>query len=202
MLPLLHRGPFMLETINTISQTVAAIAVVASLIYLAIQTRQTAQSQRAMMQSNRAASIGNYLMTAGDPSFSATFAAGCAASPEMDITAARHFAGFSRAQINSLHERFLESREGLMDEQRWRMTRLGLAGFLSAPGHRATFKLWCNVGTPEFVTLCDSIIEDLKKSPSPMEAGAAPLSDIGAAWLKAAAAERGAMQASPTSAEA
>lgn len=184
----------MLETINTISQTIAATAVVVSLIYLAIQTRQTAQSQRAMMQANRAAAIGNMLMTAGDPAFSATFVAGCAASPNMDITAARQFAAYSRAQINSLHERFLESREGLMDEQRWRMTRMGLAGFLSAPGHRATFKLWRNVGTPEFVALCDSIIDDLKRSPTPQEATVAQLSDFGTVWLEAAAAERAAMQ--------
>ncbi len=184
----------MLDTINTVSQTIAAIAVVISIIYLAIQTRQAANNQRAMMQSSRAASIGNFLMAAGDPSFSATFAAGCAASPDMDITSARHFAAFSRAQINSLHERFLESREGLMDEQRWRMTRLGLAGFLSAPGHRATFKLWRNVGAPEFVALCDSIIDDLKRSPSPQEATVAQLSDFGATWLDAAEAERAAMQ--------
>ena len=37
----------MLETINTISQTVAAIAVVASLVYLALQVRQSDRTQGA-----------------------------------------------------------------------------------------------------------------------------------------------------------
>src|SRR5207302_7561953 len=42
-----------LERISYLSQTIAAIAVVFSLVYLAIQVRQTERNQRAMMQQAR-----------------------------------------------------------------------------------------------------------------------------------------------------
>lgn len=42
-----------LEQISYLSQTIAAIAVVVSLIYLAVQVRQTERNQRAMMQQVR-----------------------------------------------------------------------------------------------------------------------------------------------------
>lgn len=46
-----------LEEIYFISQTVASVAVIASLVYLALQTRQAARNAKAAMHENRAETV-------------------------------------------------------------------------------------------------------------------------------------------------
>ena len=53
-----------LEEINYIGQSIASGAVIASLIYLAIQTRQAARISRAAMHENRAATVQKVLGSA------------------------------------------------------------------------------------------------------------------------------------------
>ena len=59
-----------LEEINYISQTIAAGAGIASLIYLAIQTRQAARSARAAVHENPASAVPRHIDKRNDAAFS------------------------------------------------------------------------------------------------------------------------------------
>ena len=173
-----------LADISDLSQAIAALAVVVSLIYLALQTRQTARNQRAMMHSARAQSIRQSFSTIGDPSFGAIWRAGVEAAPDMSIDEAQQFALFVRGQFASFQEHFLDWRAGLLDDERWGATRNGMAGILAAPGYRAVYRLWRPTANADFRALADTFLDEAKGKPFP---------DFAATWLVLAAEERAAL---------
>ncbi len=61
------------EQLNILSQMIASLAVVVSLIYLAIQTRQVARGQKAMMHHARTEEITAHLMRASERDLSSAF---------------------------------------------------------------------------------------------------------------------------------
>jgi hypothetical protein len=73
-----------LEAASFLSQIVAAFAVVASLIYLALQMRQTSRNQQAQMHQSRLHIVRDLALRLADPEFATTWRAGATAEPSMD----------------------------------------------------------------------------------------------------------------------
>ena len=72
-----------LEEIYYISQVVASVAVIASLVYLALQTRHAARSTRAAMHENRAATVLRHVDKVTEPDFQPIWVKGLSASADM-----------------------------------------------------------------------------------------------------------------------
>jgi hypothetical protein len=70
-----------LEHLYYLSQTIAAAAVMASLIYLALQTRQAARNQRAQIHDSRALWLVEVIQKSIDPALHDVLAAGGRADP-------------------------------------------------------------------------------------------------------------------------
>jgi hypothetical protein len=175
-----------LEEIFYASQIIAAAALVGSLIYLALQTRQAARNQRAMMHANREQAVEDISLKIGDPTFGVIWRDAVYASLDMDILAAHQFAWFARAHLNRFQEHFLGWREGLIGDERWNTTRGHLQMMLSYPGYRAFYRMWRSGANPEFRALADDVMEN-------MHGGKAP--DDARTWLALAAEEREATSA-------
>lgn len=175
-----------LEQIFYASQIIAAAALVASLIYLAQQTRQAARNQRAMMHANREQAVEDISLKIGDATFDVIWRDGAYASPDMDILEAHQFAWFARAHLNRFQEHFLAWREDLIADERWKTTRGHLQMILSYPGYRAFYRMWRSTASPEFRALADGIMKDEKGKRAP---------DDARAWLALAAEEREASRA-------
>jgi hypothetical protein len=176
-----------LEEIYYVSQIVAAVAIIVSLIYLAVQTHQTANNQRAMMHESRVQSIRETFEKIGDPAFASAYRAGLVAEPGMDDSACHQFAWFARGQMNHVQEVFLQWREGMVDEGRWNITWRVNAVLFAYPGVRAVYRLVRGNLHPDFVALIDSNLVEAK--------GKAPPRDFALAWSAVAAQERAAMEA-------
>ncbi len=173
-----------LADISDLSQAIAAVAVVVSLIYLALQTRQSARNQRAMMHADRAQSIRTFMLKIADPTFAPIYRAGGDAAPDMDVLDAHQFGWYSFAQLNSMQEQFLDWREGLIDDGRWTITRGVLQSLLGLPGHRALYRIWRDGAHADFRAMADGLLEGAKGKPRP---------DMARAWLALAAEERAAL---------
>ena len=173
-----------LADISDLSQAIAAVAVVGSLIYLALQTRQSVRNQQAMMHSARLQDIRNDFDMMGDPSFAATWRAGIAAAPDMTADEAQRFSLFARRQLQGFQETFLNWRAGLVDKERWRATRTGFLSVLATPGYRAVYRLSRPALNPEFRALADTVLDEAKGRPFP---------DLAASFLALAAEERAAL---------
>jgi hypothetical protein len=171
-----------LEEFYYVSQIVASIAVLASLIYLALQTRQTARNQQAQMHIMRFQFIRDFTFKIGDRSFGETFSAGMEAEPGMSAAQSREFFLFVYSLIQSFEEQFYERREGMIDARRWDSSRSALKAMLARPGFRAVYKIWQSRLDKDFVALADTLIAEAKKEPTPP--------DIVAVWQMLAASER------------
>jgi hypothetical protein len=150
-----------LEELYYISQIVAVIAIFCSLIFVGLQTRQTARNQRALMHANRNQSITESLRSLGDPALARIYMAGSAATPGMDPLEVNQFVFLARATFSGMQHQFLEWREGLIDDVRWKITRDSLNILLTTPGHRAAYLMWREYGaTPQFRAVCDDILQN------------------------------------------
>ena len=178
-----------LTQISELSQAIAAVAVLVSLIYLASQTRLSAQSQQAMMHGNRADWVSTVLERIADPEFAEVWRAGATASPDMSVLDAHRFAYFTMGHLIGFQNNFLDWRAGLIDDNRWGQSHRALRGYLNYPGYRATYLLQRESYHPDFRTLVDGHLAEAKA-----EAGR----DTAKAWLAMAAQERVAIGAGAT----
>ena len=176
-----------LEGFYYISQIVASVAVLASLIYLALQMRQTARNQQAQMHANRIQLIRDDTARIGDPAFAPIWQAGLLADPDMDDASIRQFYMFVHSVLLNIQEQYHEYLEGMINKQRWEPSVRTLEFMLGSPGFRATFQMRRQTLDVEFTSLVDKLIAGKKNATTlyfPLEQ-----------WRSLAAAERNSVQA-------
>lgn len=174
-----------LEELYFISQTIAAVAVIASLVYLSLQTRQAARNTRAVMHENRAASVVHFIDTVTAPEFQPLWTKGNNADADMSDSEIERYLGQVRAMVVVWEERFREKKEGMLDERRWASSEATISAATKVPGFRAAIEPNRPRLDPEFKALLD-------KHVALGRAGQTP--NAVAAWRDAAAKERAAEQ--------
>ena len=147
-----------LEQFYYVSQIIASTAVLASLIYLALQTRQTARNQRAQMNQARSEWIRESFAKYIDPQFAPVFNAGIAGDPAMDDAQCERFALFATSELMGFEEVMRQWRDGMIDENRWRSTQFNLKRTVTWPGYHAAFELRRAYWDREFVTIVDDAL--------------------------------------------
>lgn len=178
-----------LEELYFISQTVAAVAVIASLVYLALQTRQAARNTRAVMHENRAASVVHFIDTVTAPEFHPIWMKGNNADPDMSDADIDKYTSQVRSMVVVWEERFREKREGMLDERRWASSEATISASTKVPGFRAAVAFMGSRLDPEFKALLDKHVALGRASRTP---------NAVAAWRDAAAKERTAMEQTKT----
>lgn len=145
-----------LEEIYFVSQTISSVAVVASLIYLALQTRQTARNQRALMHQARVDTLANELAWAADLTMMPVVLKHGMPSDTPDTDSER-FLVLMRQVFTQSEEAFLQWREGMIDVRRWRSTERNIRFGLAFPGIRAAWKLLRIAFDGDFVAAVDAL---------------------------------------------
>lgn len=174
-----------LEEIYYISQVVASVAVIAFLVYLALQTRQAARSTRAAMHENRAATVLRHIDKVTEPDFQPIWLKGLSASADMSDADVGKFILQASGWIVMWEERFRERKEGMLDENRWASSEATISGMTRSPGFRAVVAVMRSRVDPDFGALMDKHVALGR---------AAPAINNAAAWREAAAKELAAME--------
>lgn len=174
-----------LEEIYYISQVVASVAVIASLVYLALQTRQAARSTRAAMHENRAATVLRHIDKVTEADFQPVWSKGLSASLDMSDAEIEKFTLQAAGWVVMWEERFRERKEGMLDQNRWASSEATISRMMRSPGFRAMVALMRPRLDPDFGALMDKHA-DLGR--------AAPAQSPAAAWRDAAAKELAAME--------
>lgn len=154
-----------LEEIYYISQIIASIAVLASLIYLAQQTRQNTLGQRALMHQQRILQMQGDLHMRADPSVAEALIAAERGDAAMTEVQLRQFLALTLSGLTSMEEQFRLYKTGQFDEAHWLTTRKTLAVFLQRPGARALARMYRGLFDPEFAALLDQIINEARAQP-------------------------------------
>ncbi len=130
-----------LADIANLSQIVASIAVVASLIYLAVQVGQSERNQRAMIQQGRAdrATAGAFVLAG--PEMASVFRKGMAGDPALTAGEFDQLLMMFRALLLSGEDSFLQRRAGLLDQRAFDSWTAAARVYMAAPGLRAIWTL-------------------------------------------------------------
>ena len=130
-----------LEQIFYVSQTIAAVAVIASLIYLAMQVRQAERVQRATMQQGRADRTSQASLALANPDLARVLQKGMAGDRELTRDEFTQWMWICRALFLSGEDSFLQHEAGMLSDAAFDSYVAGVKFYFSMPGMRAAWKL-------------------------------------------------------------
>ena len=130
-----------LEQVFYVSQSIAAVAVIASLLYLAQQVRQAERVQRATMQQGRADRTSQASLAAANPELARVFQKGAAGDPELAREDFTQWMLMCRALFLSGEDSFLQHEAGMLSDAAFGSYVAGVKFYFSMPGMRAAWKL-------------------------------------------------------------
>jgi len=162
-----------LSDLASLGNLVGGVAVLVSLIYLAVQIRQAAKNQRGTMHQMRAALSTDVMLRVAEPDVSRAFRAGLTGAPDISEAEFWQFFYASSAIMRSAENAFIQHRDGLIDDTHFASAKASAQAFLASPGYRALWKATRSSREPGFRAFMDQL-----------EAGvpaAAPI-DVFAVW--------------------
>lgn len=135
------RAVVSLENIFYLSQSVAAVAVIASLLYLAQQVRQAERVQRATMQQGRADRTSQAALAVADPALARVLQKGMAGDTDLTREEFTQWMQMCRAMFLSGEDSFLQHEAGMLSDAAFDSYVAGVKFYFSMPGLRAAWRL-------------------------------------------------------------
>jgi hypothetical protein len=170
-----------LEQLSYLGQLIAAVAVVVSIVYLGIQTRQAARNAKAAIHENRSATIVGHIDHIMDAEFHPVWTKGSAAATDMSDAEVGRYTFFVGGLVVIWEERFRQKQEGMLDEDRWGSSERSIRLLMRSPGFRATIGLMRPEFDPAFGAFIDRHLAEGRAAGANVA--------ISAVWRSAAAAE-------------
>lgn len=150
-----------LEQLFFISQTVAAAAVVASIIYLAREVRQSERVQRANMQQGRANRVSTTALTMANPDLARVWQKGLSADPQLTREEFMQWLLMCRAAFLSGEDSYLQHKAGLLDEAAFNSYVAGVRFYGASPGMRAMWRVTSAQFGPDYRSFVDGVLKEL-----------------------------------------
>ena len=154
-----------LEQIFYLSQSVASVAVVGSLIYLGLQVRSADRSQRAIMQQGRADRASHAALAIASPELARVFQKGAAGDPTLTREEFTQWMMVCRALFVSGEDSFLQYRAGQLDRRAFESYVAGVHFYMASAGMRAAWKLSTGQFAPEFRDFVNSLLAQIPVAP-------------------------------------
>jgi hypothetical protein len=153
-----------LEQLFYISQSVAAVAVVASILYLAREVRQSERVQRATMQQARADRASKASLTMASQELVRVWQKAQSPKPSLTEEEFSQLMLVCRAAFLSGEDSYLQHRAGLLDEVAWRSYVAGVEFYMASPGMRAMWKVSSKQFGVDFRSFVDGVMERIPVS--------------------------------------
>jgi len=149
-----------LEQIYYLSQTIASIAVVYSLIYLGLQVRHAERSQRGVMQQGRADRTSRASLALASPKFARVWQRGLSADPGLSRDEFAQWMLLCRANFLSGEDSFMQYKAGLLAKAAFESYVAGIQFYMSNPGMRVAWQLSSGHFGAEFCGFIESILKE------------------------------------------
>ena len=130
-----------LEAVYFISQVVAAVALVGSLVFVGIQIRQVSKAQRREAKRVRETVVNDAMSRMSDDAFGPLYVRGSQGDPTLSDAEIARYHIFANSMLILTRSRFEEFREGILPEADWQKLRGNIRFWLASPGFRATYML-------------------------------------------------------------
>jgi hypothetical protein len=151
-----------LSDLASLGSFVSGIAVLVSLVYLALQVRQATKHARAQIAQNRITRTvdANFRQTDGELSdIAGRGRMGDASLTQSEIA---RFMSFARAQFWNAEDNFMQHREGMLPKPMFLSFRGSMIGLMRGAGIQAAWELQRSVFDPDFVTFMDGVASDAR----------------------------------------
>jgi len=129
-----------LADLASIGSFVSGLAVLVSLVYLAIQVRQAEKNQQASIRQNRAIHTASMQMELAHPDVAHAISKGLWGDKDITVTELDQFNRFMRAMLLGAEDSYFQHVEGLLSESAFETYVGGLRSGFSQPGYRAMWK--------------------------------------------------------------
>jgi hypothetical protein len=169
-----------LSDLASIGSLISGVAVLVSLVYLNLQTRQAAKNQQSLMQHGRSEQLGNWLQYISQPDMAQLMIDGN--EGHLDTTDFCRYNSAVWAMVIRYENNFVQHRSGMLDDVQYEATLGSLKFQCGLPGFRANWKLIRPTMDAHFVTFVDELI-----SATPVVSGTAERSH--ATWKAIVAQE-------------
>jgi hypothetical protein len=150
-----------LEQVFFVSQSIAAAAVVASILYLAREVRQSERVQRAIMQQGRADRASNASLTIATAELARIWQEALSPKPDLTREEFAQWALICRATFLSGEDSYLQHKAGLLDELAWGSYVAGAHFYMASPGIRAMWKVSSKQFGADFRAFVDGILANV-----------------------------------------
>ena len=154
-----------LEDIFYISQIIASVAVVCSLIYVGLQVRYAERSQRGMMQQARADRTSAGSLTVADPELARIWLKGGAGDADFTPVEFTQWLMLTRSAFLSGEDSILQYKAGLLSKETYDTYVAGVRFYMTRPGFRAAWKVHRMQFGPEFRDFGDTILNEVPVAP-------------------------------------
>jgi hypothetical protein len=154
-----------LSDIGAIGSFVSAVAVVASVVYLALQIRQASINQRGTMHQMRAALSADIMLRIAESELSTAFRAGLTGAPEISEAQFWKFFYAASAIMRTTENAFAQYEDGLVSEAHLASAKASAKSFLGYPGYAALWKATRLGREAGFRKFMDELVAEAAASP-------------------------------------
>jgi hypothetical protein len=156
-----------LENLANIGEFIGGIAVIASLIYLAIQIRQNTQSVKSSTVATNTANWSSLLVNLASGDRSEAYMNGLVGMGDMSALHFQQFALMSRAMLVSFESQHYQYLTGALDQDMYRgYERACKDQILAFPGHQMIWEITRDGFSPDFRELVDRLISEVSEEDS------------------------------------
>jgi len=143
-----------IQTLGNLGEFIGSLAVLVTLVYLSVQTRQTVKTARQKSHSDilaRRQDLMNLLM---DRDFIEVWGKGCSRQ-KMDSIDAQRFTSYAVSFLSHVQDTYIQYKAGLIDEAIWEAEQALIAVSFSQPGFLDWWKHGHQFLTPEFARVIE-----------------------------------------------
>jgi hypothetical protein len=171
-----------LATLVNLASVVSSLAVLVSLVYLALQVRQGARNQRSMMDRGRSQQVGDWLQFIAQPDVAQLLLRGHAGDPTLTALECHRYLWSIYPLILHFEDSYYQHRDGMIGDAQYASIIGHLKSRCPSPGFRA---IWQHVRSRFPVEFMAFVDDAMRQVPANGNADA----DWVSAWKARAAAE-------------
>jgi hypothetical protein len=155
-----------LSDLASLGSFVSGVAVLVSLIYLALQVRQAERNQRGLMQQGRAERVADHTLRMAEPGLAEVYWKGVNKPEDLSIAELDRFVSICRASFLSAEDSVLQHKAGLLDEASYRAFLAGWRFVAALPGICAAWQITSQLYGSDFSTVMDELTREALPSRS------------------------------------
>ena len=154
-----------LSQLADLGELLGGVAVVASLVYLAVQIRQNTRTVRASTLHQNTDLWSSLFLRLAEPDLARAYVAGMAGEPDIRPLQYTQFFFVCRSMFLAFENQYYQMRHGVLDSEAYASYERSISTqFLACRGFRLWWEMNRSVFSPEFVDHLDAMIADVPEA--------------------------------------